>query len=105
MQTKQTVIALNYRSGTSSKEGKNKDKPFISFSALDNTGQMFDIFEWNDDGRFPKVVTTPCLIEGEFEILHGNDKTSISLIYIERKSAGFSFGKLFEGLKLPMEKA
>jgi len=105
MQTKQTVVAFSYRAGISSKEGSNKGNPFISFSMLDNTGEMFDIFEWNRDGRFPKEIVTPCLLEVELEVSNSNDKVKVDLLRIERKSASFSFGKILEGLKLPMEKA
>jgi len=105
MQTKQTVVAFNYRSGVSSKEGSNKNKSYISFALLDNTGQMFDVFEWNEDGRFPKQVATPCLLEVQLEVSNGNDKMKLDVLQIDRKSAVFDFGKVLEGLKLPMEKA
>jgi len=106
MRFPQKVIATDFRSGTSKKDGTNKDRPFISFHCLDMDGKKFDIFEWNDDGRYPKKIDTPCLIEAVFDVGVNNDgDPTISAVSIDKKSAIIDLGKVFESMKLNMEKA
>jgi len=106
MRFPQRVIATDFRSGVSKKDGTNKDRPFISFHCLDFDGKKFDIFEWNDDGRHPKKIDTPCLLDCQFEMGQNQEgDPTLGLVQIERKSAVFDLGKVFESMKLNMEKA
>ena|GEM_PF-6476049 len=105
MEISQKVVAFGYRAGASSKEGKNKGKAFVSFTAMDFKGQTFDVFQWNEDGRFPRRIETPCLLECSFDIVSGSDRITLDLVQIDRKSAAFDLGKVIESAKLPMEKA
>lgn len=105
MKVQSKVIALDYRTGTSTKDGRNKDKAFASLHVLDYDGNVFDVFAWNDDNRFPKAADTPCLMECLFEVGTDRDgKPSLDLLQIERKSAAFDVGKVFESAKISMEK-
>jgi len=106
MKVQSKVIALDYRTGTSSKDGKNKDRKYSSLHVLDYDGNVFDIFVWNDDSRFPKDADTPCLMECQFEVGTDRDgKASLELLQILRKSAAFDVGAVFDSAKIGMEKA
>jgi hypothetical protein len=105
MKAQQKVVALSYRSGSSRKDGANKDRRFASFSVLDMDGNFFDIFQWEDSPRFPKSVSTPCLMECVLEFVPGSDgKISAEVLSVERMSASFDIGKVLEAAKIPMEK-
>jgi len=105
MKVQSKAIALDYRTGTSSKDGKNKDRSFVSLHILDYDGNVFDIFGWNDDGRFPKTADTPCLMECLFEVGTDRDgKATLDLLQILRKSAAFDVGAVFDGAKIALEK-
>jgi hypothetical protein len=106
MRFNQRVIATDFRSGVSRKDGANKDRKFISFHCLDDSGRKFDVFQWDDDGRFPKKVDAPCLLECQFELGQDMDgKEELAVLSIDRKSAVFDLFKVIDSLKLAMEKA
>jgi hypothetical protein len=106
MKVQSKVVALDYRTGVSSKDGKNKDRNFVSLHVLDYDGNVFDIFGWNDDNRFPKKADTPCLMDCMFEVGSGQEgKITFDLLQISRKSAAFDVGAVFENAKISLEKA
>ena len=106
MKVNSKVVALDYRTGTSTKDGKNKDRNFVSLHVLDYDGNVFDIFGWNDDNRFPKSADTPCLMECLFEVGSGQEnKVTFDLLQIFKKSAAFDVGVVFDNAKIALEKA
>lgn len=93
MKVQNKVIAFGYRTGTSTKEGKNNGKSYLSFTALDFEGNAFDVFQW-DNGTFPKRLDCPCLLECTFDVTRSNDKTSLDVVSIDKKSPQIDLTKV-----------
>jgi hypothetical protein len=100
-----TVVLLESRYGSSKKEGSNKDRNYVSYKVLFFDGLYSDFFCWDEPGRsYPKNLATPCLAECDFSRRSMDGKVTLELHGITKSSASFSFSKLFESLKLPMDK-
>ena len=105
MRFPQRVIATDFRTGVSKKDGDNKDRKFVSFHCLDMDGKKFDIFAWNDNGQHPQKIDTPCLLECDFEMgVNRDGDPTLELVAINKKSPTFDLSKVFDSLKLNLEK-
>jgi hypothetical protein len=100
MEARGKVLALDFRTGVSTKEGKNKDKSYVSYKVLDMQGNFFDLFSWANQERMPVELSVPCLIECKFEVSKRGDNVSFDLVQVEKMSEKFDLEKVLDKIHL-----
>jgi hypothetical protein len=101
MRTTAKVLALDFKTGTSVKEGPNKGKSYVSYKVLDlDDGNFFDMFSWADMDKKPVTLSVPCLIECTFKVGKKFDEFSVDLVEVHKMSAQFDLEAIFG--KIPL---